>query len=62
VGIEFVSISNGLFFVRATKNVDLANELEISKALTYMKMKDIKKAIETLKVYFRSKQVNNSWN
>ncbi|PRP76921.1 intraflagellar transport protein [Planoprotostelium fungivorum] len=39
--------------LHATKNSDLANELEISKALTFMKKKDVTKAIETLKGFER---------
>lgn len=37
--------------LRNSKNVDLANDLEISKALQFMKKKDITKAIETLKEF-----------
>lgn len=53
--VEGGNISAGFDYVvdtlRVTKNKDLASELEISKALTYMKNKEIEKAISTLKEF-----------
>eukprot|EP01116_Phalansterium_solitarium_P017378 TRINITY_DN4264_c0_g1_i2.p1 TRINITY_DN4264_c0_g1~~TRINITY_DN4264_c0_g1_i2.p1 ORF type:complete len:484 (-),score=173.47 TRINITY_DN4264_c0_g1_i2:251-1702(-) len=49
------SMSAGFDYVvdtlRVTKNKDLASEIEISKALTYMKNKEVEKAIATLKEF-----------
>ncbi|XP_065057334.1 intraflagellar transport protein 88 homolog isoform X1 [Rhopilema esculentum] len=37
--------------VRSSPYIELSNELEITKAITYLKMKDFTKAIETLKTF-----------